>query len=110
MRYCRDQHPDSELSQDIARDYILWRYSKGLDWQTVNSDYSSIQKFFKNILLLPWSIQKIPRPRKEKKLPSILSKEDVIKIIDHAHTYKHQVLLTCIYVTGMRLSKSFTSR
>ena len=35
LRYCRDQHPDSELSQDIARDYILWRYSKGLDWQTV---------------------------------------------------------------------------
>ena len=106
LRCCRDQHPDSELTQDIARDYILWRYSKGLDWQTINSDYSSIQKFFKNILLLPWSIQKIPRPRKEKKLPSILSKEDVTKIIEHAHTYKHQVMLTCIYVTGMRLSEA----
>lgn len=105
LRYCHEYHANKDMDQDIAREYILWRYNKGLDWQTINSDYSSIQKFFKNVLFLPWSIQKIPRPRKEKKLPSILSREDVIKIIEHAHTYKHQVLLTCIYVTGIRLSE-----
>ncbi|MBK6815760.1 MAG: tyrosine-type recombinase/integrase [Saprospiraceae bacterium] len=51
-------------------------------------------------------LKKIPRPRKEKKLPTILSKEDVVKIIENAPTYKQQVLLTFIYTTGMRLSES----
>ena len=105
LRYCREKHFDEELSDDIAKEYILYRYSLGLDWQTINSDYSSIQNLYKNIIFKPWNIKKIPRPRKEKKLPSILSKEDIIKIIEHGRTYKHQVMLTCIYVTGMRLSE-----
>ena len=106
LRYCHDHHPNEELTDDIAKEYILHRYALGLDWQTVNSDYSSIQKFYKNIILMPWNIKKIPRPRKEKKLPTILSKEDVVKIIENAPTYKQQVLLTFIYTTGMRLSES----
>lgn len=106
LRYCEDVYPNQDLSQDIAREYILKRYAQGLDYQTINSDYSSIQKFFKNVVFLPWSIQKIPRPRKERKLPSILSKEDICKIIEAAPTYKQQVLLTFIYVTGVRLSEA----
>lgn len=53
LRYCHDHHPNEELTDDIAKEYILHRYALGLDWQTVNSDYSSIQKFYKNIILMP---------------------------------------------------------
>lgn len=106
LRYCNDKHPGVALSDDLVRSYLLMRYEHGLCWQTVNSDYSSIQKFFKNVVFLDWNIKKIPRPRKEKKLPNILSKEDVVRIIECAPTFKQQVLLTFIYTTGMRLSES----
>jgi site-specific recombinase XerD len=99
-------YPDSLMSEDIVRKYLLYRFSQNKDWQTVNSDYSAIQKWFKNVLMLPWSLTKLPRARKEKKLPSILSKEDVVKIIEAAATFKQQVLLTFIYVTGARLSET----
>jgi integrase/recombinase XerD len=99
-------HPGSPMSDDIVRKYLLFRFSQNKDWQTVNSDYSAIQKWFKNVLMLPWSLRKLPRARKEKKLPSILSKEDVVKIIEAAATFKQQVLLTFIYVTGARLSET----
>ena len=56
--------------------------------------------------MLSWSLTKLPRARKEKKLPSILSKEDVVKIIESAATFKQQVLLTFVYVTGARLSET----
>lgn len=56
--------------------------------------------------MLSWSLTKLPRARKEKKLPSILSKEDVVKIIEAAATFKQQVLLTFVYVTGARLSET----
>ncbi|MCO5278920.1 MAG: phage integrase N-terminal SAM-like domain-containing protein [Saprospiraceae bacterium] len=62
------------LNDDVARAYLIRRYQQGLDWQTVNSDYSAIQKFFKNVLLKPWSVQKIPyTSRKTKKLPHSIS-------------------------------------
>ncbi|MBK8722319.1 MAG: phage integrase N-terminal SAM-like domain-containing protein [Saprospiraceae bacterium] len=37
------------MSDDLVRRYLLQRFDNGLDWQTVNSDYSAIQKWFKNV-------------------------------------------------------------
>lgn len=106
LEYCEDKYPDKELCDELVREFLLHRFERGLSWQTVNSDYSSIQKFFKNILLLPWSLLKLPRPKKERMLPSIFSKEDIIRIIESAASYKLQVILTFIYVTGARLSET----
>ena len=39
-------------------------------------------------------------------MPEVLSKQDVIKIIEHAVSYKHQDFLTFVYGTGLRLSEA----
>jgi len=48
----------------------------------------------------------MPRPRKEHTLPGILSTQDILKLINQAHTYKQQVLLCFVYATGLRLSEA----
>ena len=106
FRYCEIHFPEEKLNDDLVRKYLLHRFDAGCCWQTVNSDYSAIQKFFKNVAFLDWSLKKLPRPRKQKLLPTIFSKEDIVKIIEAASTYKQQVLLTFIYVTGARLSET----
>lgn len=106
INWWEKHHLNVPMSDDVVRKYLLHRFDTGKDWQTVNSDYSAIQKWFKNVLMLSWSLTKLPRARKEKKLPSILSKEDVVKIIEAAATFKQQVLLTFVYVTGARLSET----
>lgn len=110
LRYCTLNHPDTELSDSLVQKYLLMRFDKGFSWQTVNSDYSALQKFFKNVLFASWSLKKLPRPRKHKILPTIFSKEDIIKIIESASGYKQQVLLTFIYVTGARLSEAIHTK
>ena len=67
-------------------------------------------KYFREVESLPWSMKKIPRPRKEQTLPKILSKEDVVRLIEHAPTYKYQVFLTFMYATGMRMSEALNLR
>lgn len=106
INWWEKHHMNVAMSDDIVRKYLLFRFDAGKDWQTVNSDYSAIQKWFKNVLMLTWSLSKLPRARKEKKLPFILSKEDVVKIIEAGCTFKQQVILTFIYVTGARLSET----
>lgn len=106
INWWEKHHMNVAMSDDIVRKYLLFRFDAGKDWQTVNSDYSAIQKWFKNVLMLSWSLSKLPRARKEKKLPFILSKEDVVKIIEAGGTFKQQVILTFIYVTGARLSET----
>ena len=46
------------------------------------------------------------RPLKQKQLPTIFSKEDIVKIIESATCFKQQILLTFIYVTAARLSET----
>ena len=94
------------LTQEQARQYILKRYDKGLKWQTINGDYSAIMKYFKYVQKMEWDVDHIPRPRKERRLPRILSQEDVIKIIEHAPNLKHQTFICLLYGTGIRLGEA----
>jgi len=47
----------------------------------------------------------IERPRKEKKIPEVLSKEEVKKLIENAETKKSKFIIKLLYSTGMRVSE-----
>ena len=98
------------LKQEDARIFLLHRIEAGRSWSTINCDYSALRKYFREVEELSWSLKKIPRPRKENTLPKILSKEDVVKLIEHAPTYKYQVFLTFMYTTGLRMSEALNLR
>ncbi len=48
---------------------------------------------------------KIERPKKEKKIPSVLTKEEVQSLISATKTNKSRLILSLIYGTGMRVSE-----
>lgn len=106
LRFSKKKFPGEVLSQEMASEYILWRYKSGKSYSTINCDYSSLRKYFREVLELAWLLKKMPRPRKERRLPGILSKEDIINLVNHASTYKHQIFLTFVYATGLRLSEA----
>lgn len=98
------------FSQKQARDYILFRYNQGLKWQTINGDYSAMYKFYREVLGLPWDVKHIPRPRKERSLPPVLSQQEVQLLIENGAIFKHQVFMTLLYCTGLRLSEALHLR
>lgn len=89
-----------------ARAYLLHRYDQGRRWQTINGDYSAMQKFYVQVLGRAWNVDHIPRPRRERTLPAILSKKEVQRLIENGRTYKHQVFMVLLYATGLRLSEA----
>ena len=97
---------DGPFTQAQAREYILYRHNQGLKWQTVNGDYSAMYKFYREVMGLAWDVQHIPRPRKERSLPPVLSQGEVQKIIEYGGTFKHQVFMVLLYSTGLRLSEA----
>ena len=104
LKFAARKYPRESLSQDLARQYILHRMKSGKSWSTINCDYSSLRKYFREVLVTQWSLKKTPRPRKELSLPQTLSIQDVTKLINSA--YKHQVFITFVYATGLRLSEA----
>ena len=79
---------DYDKSQ-VVRQYLVHRFESGKAWQTINGDYSALKILYLEVLGRDWTLQSVPRPRKEKFLPSILSKKQVVALIDHAAIFKH---------------------
>lgn len=91
------------LDQEQARLFILFKLDQGCEWSTINCLYSSLRKYYREVINVDWYVKKLPRPKRDQVLPMLISPEEVVKLIEHVPLYKHQVFLTLLYATGMRL-------
>lgn len=97
------QKPPTSITHQEVEDYILYlRESLGRSWNTCNVAISGI-KFLYNVTMkdggLVW---KMPERKTLKKLPVILSQEEVERIV-YAHTnIKHRAMLLITYSGGLR--------
>ena len=73
-------------------------YSSSYQNQVINA----IKLFFKSVKFDKLDIEKIVRPRREHKLPNVLSKEEVSSIINSLTNLKHRTMLSLIYACGLR--------
>lgn len=106
LRFHNARFSNQKISQDTARQYILYRKKNGSSWPTINCDYSALRKYFREVICIDWSLKKMPRPRQEQTLPRIISKQDVVRLINQAGNYKQQVFICFVYATGMRLNEA----
>jgi site-specific recombinase XerD len=88
------------------REYLLYRYNQNLDWKTINLDYSALKKYAVGVLHKEWNTKMYPRPKSNKELPNVISKEEVQRLIENTKSIKHKALFICLYATGMRLSEA----
>ena len=88
-------------------DFILKNgYSSSYQNQIVNA----IKLFFITVRETKIDVEKIHRPKGEKRLPNVLSKEEVFKIIDVTSNIKHKTLIALIYSSGLRISEALNMR
>ena len=68
---------------------------------------SELRFFFAVTLKRPWIVEDdIPAGRQAKKLPVVLSQEEVARFLDAVDNLKHRVILTVCYATGLRISEA----
>ncbi len=66
---------------------------------------SSLRFFFKRVVDRPDIFVKLEVPKKEKKLPSVLSKEEIKLLIDSSATSKSELIIKLLYSSGLRVSE-----
>jgi integrase/recombinase XerD len=69
---------------------------------TVAQHLAALRFFYVKTLKKAWSITETPYPKKAIHLPTILSQEEVARLIDAAHPPLHRTLLMALYATGLR--------
>ena len=69
---------------------------------TVTQHLAALRFFYVKTLKRAWSITETPYPKKAVHLPTILSQEEVARLIDAARPPLHRTLLMALYATGLR--------
>ena len=105
-----NQTPDTLTQEQIQKFLLYLIKEKKLEWGSINNYLCGIACFYKNVL--KWDKTRFtipPRPR-IKKLPSILSEEEVVRLFNAATNLKHRVFLKTVYSSGLRLSEAICLR
>ena len=66
---------------------------------------SGLRFLYTNTLHRQIGIERIPFPRYEKKLPIILSREEVMHFLESIASFKHRTILMTAYAAGLRISE-----
>jgi site-specific recombinase XerD len=66
---------------------------------------AALRFFYIKTLKKAWSVAETPYPKKHYRLPTILSQEEVARLIDAACTPFHRTLLMTLYATGLRCAE-----
>jgi integrase len=95
-----------QITEEELRDYFL--YGKNVKkWARSTSTVAlcGIKFFYENTIQRPWPTLLFIRPGREKKLPVVLSQDEVRAILSNLQLLRYRVCLTTIYCCGLRLSE-----
>nr|MDA3813536.1 site-specific integrase [Candidatus Cloacimonadota bacterium] len=106
FKYYSKEDP-SELTDEDVKEYMLFLLKKKkISFSYQKQVISAIKFYFEKILRRETNKYYFEIPRsKERKLPVVLSKDEVKKIINCTNNIKHKAILSTIYSAGLRLSE-----
>lgn len=94
-----------EIVEDDVKKYIACLLDKGQKVSSISLAMSAL-KFFYDEILRKNIFTNIRLPKSEKKLPTVLSKEEVKKILEMTKNFKHKLLIEFLYSSGLRVSEA----
>jgi len=98
--------PDELGQAEIIKYLCYLKDEKKSSWSGINIAYSALRFFYERVLDRQWDVKKLPRPKLNKMLPAVLSKEEVKSIIELTNNLKHRIALMTTYSAGLRISET----
>jgi integrase/recombinase XerD len=109
LKYFEDFHqkPAEDLNDNHIREYLHHLIAtKNASHSSVNIAYSALKFFFEFTLKRPLALQSVPRTKKERRLPVVLSPDEIQQILVSLTNLKHRTIIMTIYGGGLRLSEA----
>lgn len=95
-----------EISIDQVKDFLQYSIeTKKVSVSFINQVISAVKILQHDILGKSWESIRIKRPRMDKRLPVVLSKEEVKSMIETTRNLKRRSILALTYSAGLRISE-----
>ncbi|MCG6169737.1 tyrosine-type recombinase/integrase [Leptospira sanjuanensis] len=98
------KEPKDVLKKDVHSFLEFSFLQKKLSPATITARIQALNSLFGAYLGKPW-FRDLPRPKRERKLPDILSTFEVSNILGATLNPKHKLLLSFCYASGLRVSE-----
>ncbi len=95
----------NSLDENNVRTYLSILNKKGFSNSYINQAVNAIKFYYEVVNSMPNRFYEIERPRKEHKLPKVISKQEVLTIIRHTNNIKHRCIVSLLYSAGLRRSE-----
>jgi site-specific recombinase XerD len=100
------QRPPDRLSREQIRGFFLHLINeRQVSNSTVTTHLSAIKFFFETTLGRQWKLFELVRPSKRRKLPVVLSPDEIRRVLSAVKKPIPRMALTTIYSCGLRLSE-----
>jgi integrase/recombinase XerD len=98
--------PD-KLGPEEIREYQLYLLKeRKVAWPTLGLNLCALKFCYAKALGQPWVVEKAANPKRPERLPTVLSREEIVRLLDATHNLKHRALLATLYSTGMRAAEA----
>lgn len=91
----------------FTKNYILPR---GLSISYQNQAISGLKLFYREVLKRELSMEQVSRPRGEHRLPNVLGKDEIKKLLGVCRNLKHRAMLSTVYGCGLRCGEVLNLR
>lgn len=105
VKYFSPRHP-RELSDEDIKEYLLNLVEvKRISADSLNQVLNAIRFLYVELYKRPLVLGDIHRPRRHRKLPVVLSQEEVERVLNVVKNLKHRCLLMVTYSGGLRVGE-----
>jgi integrase/recombinase XerD len=105
LTYCGKAAP-GKTGEQYANDYILLLIRTGrLQTSSINLNIAALGFLFRHVFNKPLDLKNVPYVKETKKIPKILSRQQVHAILNTPKNPKHQFMLKLAYGCGLRVGE-----
>ncbi len=104
-RYHNNRGPETLSNEEIRRYFVHLKCERKLARPTITIALCGIKFFYESTLRRDFTLTGVPRPKREHKLPVVLTSEEVRAILRQITELRHRACLTLIYACGLRLGE-----
>jgi integrase/recombinase XerD len=111
-RFANHFHKSPEqLGAEDVRTYFLYLvHERKVAWGTYKQALAALRFLYRWVLAQGDVVQDIRAPRPERRLPVVLSFEEVHRVFAAIHSFKHRTILMTAYAAGLRISEAVRLR
>lgn len=98
--------PDQLTAEEIRTYLVHLVETKRVSWSAFNQTVCALRFLYRVTLNQRDRVPDIPFPRGVKKLPTVLSPDEVLRLLRAVRQPKHRAVLLTIYAAGLRISEA----